>query len=71
MFRPLAAKKRPRCLCHDRPRTVVNLWDFAWLFAALRCKNALFLDGDISAMAVSPSEPVDSNRIGAIFIVTE
>lgn len=49
----------------------VNLWDFAGLFLKLGCKDALFLDGDISQMAVNPAGPVASNRFGAIFAVAE
>jgi uncharacterized protein YigE (DUF2233 family) len=50
---------------------VSNLWDFAGLFLDLGCKNALFLDGDISGMAVNPEGPVKSNLFGAIFVVSE
>jgi uncharacterized protein YigE (DUF2233 family) len=53
------------------PGQMVNLWDFAGLFARLGCRNALFLDGDISAMAVHPVHPVESNRFGAMFVVAE
>lgn len=49
----------------------VNLWDFAGLFLKLHCGNALFLDGDISQMAVNPSKPVESNRFGAIFVIAD
>lgn len=49
----------------------VNLWDFAGLFLTLGCKDALFLDGDLSQMALSPAAPVESNRFGAIFVVAE
>jgi uncharacterized protein YigE (DUF2233 family) len=49
----------------------VNFWDFAGLFLVLGCKEALFLDGDISQMAVNPDGPVDSNRFGAMFVVAE
>lgn len=49
----------------------VNLWDFAGLFLQLGCKDALFLDGDISQMAVNPDGPVESNRFGAMFVVAE
>lgn len=48
-----------------------NFWNFAGLFLQLGCKNALFLDGDISAMAVNPETPVKSNLFGAIFVVSE
>jgi uncharacterized protein YigE (DUF2233 family) len=50
---------------------MVNFWDFAGLFLKLGCKNALFLDGDISQMSVNPSGPVKSNRFGAMFVITE
>lgn len=49
----------------------VNFWDFAGLFLKLGCKNALFLDGDISQMSVNPNQPVSSNRFGAMFVVVE
>lgn len=49
----------------------VNLWDFAGLFHKLGCKNALFLDGAISQMAVNPLKPVESNRFGAMFVIAE
>lgn len=48
-----------------------NLWNFAGLFLELGCKNALFLDGDISGMAVNPEAPVKSNLFGAMFVVSE
>ncbi len=50
---------------------MVNFWDFAGLFLQLGCKDALFLDGDISQMAVNPDQPVTSNRFGAMFVVAE
>ena len=50
---------------------LVNFWDFAGLFLKLSCKDALFLDGDISKMAVNPDKPIQSNRFGAIFVVAE
>lgn len=53
------------------PGQMVNLWDFAGLFAQLGCRNALFLDGNISAMAVNPMQPVESNLFGAMFVVIE
>ncbi len=53
------------------PGQLVNFWDFAGLFLKLGCKNALFLDGDISQMAVNPSTPVRSNLFGAMFVVVE
>lgn len=49
----------------------VNLWDFAGLFLQLGCRDALFLDGDISQMAVNPNGAVASNRFGAMFVVAE
>ncbi|MES2920161.1 MAG: phosphodiester glycosidase family protein [Verrucomicrobiota bacterium] len=50
---------------------MVNFWDFAGLFLKLGCKDALFLDGDISKMAVNPDQPVQSNQFGAMFVVAE
>lgn len=50
---------------------MVNLWDFAGLFLQLGCKNALFLDGDISKMVVNPDKPVETNLFGAMFVVAE
>ncbi len=50
---------------------LVNFWDFAGLFLQLGCKNALFLDGDISQMAVNPNKPVQSNQFGVMFVVAE
>jgi uncharacterized protein YigE (DUF2233 family) len=50
---------------------VVNFWDFAGLFLQLGCRDALFLDGDISQMAVNPSAPVMSNLFGAMFVIAE
>jgi uncharacterized protein YigE (DUF2233 family) len=47
----------------------VNLWDFAGLFLKLGCRNALFLDGDISQMSVNPDKPVESNQFSAIFVI--
>lgn len=49
----------------------VNFWNFAGLFLKLGCKNALFLDGDISQISVNPNKPVSSNRFGAMFVVVE
>ena len=50
---------------------MTNLWNFAGLFLELGCKNALFLDGEISGMAINPDAPVKSNLFGAIFVVSE
>lgn len=52
-------------------RQEVNFWDFAGLFLELGCKDALFLDGDISQLAVNPEEEVKSNRFAAMFVVVE
>jgi uncharacterized protein YigE (DUF2233 family) len=49
----------------------VNFWDFSGLFLQLRCKNALFLDGDISQMSVNPDKPVSSALFGAMFVIAE
>lgn len=53
------------------PGQEVNFWDFAGLFLQLGCKDALFLDGDISQMVLNPDGPVESNRFGAMFVVAE
>ena len=53
------------------PGQVVNFWDFAGLFLQLGCQNALFLDGDLSQMAVNPQKPLESNRFGAIFVIAD
>ncbi|WP_367873744.1 phosphodiester glycosidase family protein [Luteolibacter sp. Populi] len=50
---------------------VVNFWDFAGLFLKLGCKDALFLDGDISQMSLNPADKVESNQFGAMFVVVE
>ncbi|MEY4569717.1 MAG: hypothetical protein RLZZ398_1156 [Verrucomicrobiota bacterium] len=50
---------------------MVNLWDFAGLFIKLGCKDALFLDGDISQMAVNPDKPISSNQFGAMFLIAD
>lgn len=49
----------------------VNLWDFAGLFLKLGCRQALFLDGDISNMAINPDKSVKNNPFGAIFVIAE
>lgn len=49
----------------------VNLWDFAGLFLKLGCRQALFLDGDISKMICNPDKPEPSNPFGAIFVIAE
>lgn len=53
------------------PGQMVNFWDFAGLFLTLDCKNALFLDGNISQMAVNPKGPLESNQFAAMFVVAE
>jgi uncharacterized protein YigE (DUF2233 family) len=49
----------------------VNFWDFAGLFLSLGCKDALFLDGDLSQMLVNPSKPEASNLFGAMFVICD
>ena len=66
----LDSKKRLVFAITDRGEET-NLWNFAGLFLELGCKNALFLDGDISGMAVNSHAPVKSNLFGAIFVVSE
>ncbi|MGC4015273.1 MAG: phosphodiester glycosidase family protein [Luteolibacter sp.] len=53
------------------PGRTVNFWDFAGLFEKLGCKRAVFLDGDISQMAVKPAARVESNSFGAMFVIAE
>lgn len=48
----------------------VNFWDFAGLFLKLDCRNALFLDGNLSEMAVNPAPVAWSNQFGAMFVIT-
>jgi uncharacterized protein YigE (DUF2233 family) len=48
-----------------------TFWDFAGLFLELGCKNALFLDGTISNMAVNPKGAVKGDQFGAMFMVSE
>lgn len=49
----------------------VNLHGFARLFQHLGCENALFLDGDLSQMVVSPNGPIPSgNHLGALITIT-
>jgi uncharacterized protein YigE (DUF2233 family) len=49
----------------------VNLHGFARLFQSLGCKDALFLDGDISEMVVKSAGPIaPGNRLGAFLVVT-
>ena len=51
---------------------VTNLYGFARLFRdSLDCQNALFLDGDLSQMAVNPESRVRSNLFGSIILVTK
>ena len=66
----LDGRKRLVFAITDREQ-MVNLWDFAGLFLKLGCRNALFLDGNISQMEVNPRQPVESDRFGAMFVVTE
>lgn len=47
--------------------TNVNLWTFADCFRALDCENALFLDGDISQMKVSPDAKVKGHGFATMF----
>jgi uncharacterized protein YigE (DUF2233 family) len=49
-----------------------NLFEFADFFRSQGCRNALFLDGDISQMKVDPDGPVTPiNTFGSIFSVFE
>ena len=53
------------------PGEMVNFWDFAGLFLKLGCRNALYLDGTISQMAVNPAKPGLSNVFAARFVVAD
>ncbi len=46
-----------------------NLFGFADLFRSLGCKNALFLDGDISQMRFGKRVEERSNRFGSVIAV--
>ncbi len=52
-------------------RKFPNLHDFAELFRTLGCRNALFLDGDISQMRVGEAMGKPSNRFGSVIAVVE
>ncbi len=48
----------------------INFYTFSEFFLSLACEDALFLDGDISAMIVNPDKPIhDKNEFGAIFAI--
>jgi len=52
-------------------RNRVNLYGFAEFFRSLGCRDALFLDGDISMAVVNPKGPLTPvNHFGAILAVT-
>jgi len=48
-----------------------NLHEFARLFASFGCKDALFLDGDLSQMWTKGINKIPWNRFGAIIAVVE
>ncbi len=49
-----------------------NLFEFADFFRSQGCRDALFLDGDISQMKVDPEGPITPvNTFGSIFAVIE
>jgi uncharacterized protein YigE (DUF2233 family) len=49
-----------------------NLYEFADFFRSQGCRNALFLDGDISQMVCDPEGDIPpGNYFGAIFAVTD
>ncbi len=48
-----------------------NLHNFAELFRSLGCRNALFLDGDISQMRIGEAMGKPSNRFGSVIAVVE
>lgn len=41
------------------------------MFLHLGCKDALFLDGDISRMELNPTKKIRSHLFGAVIVVTE
>jgi len=49
----------------------VNFWDFAGLFLSLGCRDALFLDANLSQMAVNPAHILASFPLGAMFVVAD
>ncbi len=48
-----------------------NLYEFAQLFRALGCEDALFLDGDLSQMRSGADIMMPSNPFGSIIAVTQ
>lgn len=49
-----------------------TLYEFADFFRSLGCRDALFLDGDISQLEIDPKKPlVPGNHFATIFAVTE
>jgi uncharacterized protein YigE (DUF2233 family) len=53
-------------------RRYPNLFEFADFFRSRGCRDALFLDGDISQVVVQPKGPIKAgNAFGAIFAVTK
>ena len=49
-----------------------NLFEFADFFRSQGCRDALFLDGDISQMKIDPIDPLTPNNyFGTIFAVTD
>ncbi|QQL46238.1 phosphodiester glycosidase family protein [Sulfuriroseicoccus oceanibius] len=48
-----------------------NLYEFAQVFARFGCRDALFLDGDISQLRTGKSMTRFSNRFGSIIAVVE
>ena len=48
-----------------------NLHEFARLFLALGCDDALFLDGDLSQMQSGNGIDTSTNRFGSIIVVTK
>jgi len=54
----------------DSPK-LPNLHQFASIFLALGCKDALFLDGDLSQMRADSDLERESNRFGSILAVID
>lgn len=53
----------------SRVKSRVNLHQFASFFLSLNCRDALFLDGDISQMWTAGMEEKPSNPFGTIVVV--
>jgi uncharacterized protein YigE (DUF2233 family) len=48
-----------------------NLWIFAKLFDHLGCKDALFLDGDLSRLELNPEDGIRGQGFATMFAIVE